>query len=193
MFDFSYDKNNVTFGGEGYKHLPSGLYICSIVNVVESKLPWDSSKNSYEFEFDIVDGEYMDFFQKAFDKVGFWTGTFHIEQDQAKLNAFIYRIDKSNRGYRYTQDERHLIGKEIVLSIQAKEVTKKNGSGTYWRYDIKQQYSIEEYNKDRAYEVSRGKIVLGNKPLNVFEDIVAKPEEKPKKSSFDLDDNDIAF
>ncbi len=105
--------------------LPVGAYIAKILEAKEVEYSWG---NVLLISFDIVEGEYKDFFKNDYaantneDKK--WRGTYRLnrpkddgtEQDGWTKNTFngaMYAIESSNNGYHWDWDEKTLKGKSI--------------------------------------------------------------------------------
>lgn len=66
MAKFSYNKSNRDNAATPFSTLPKGAYVCKIIRAVEVQ---NASGNGTHIEigFDIAEGEYKDFYRKAFD------------------------------------------------------------------------------------------------------------------------------
>lgn len=140
MKDYGYNKNDVY---TDYERLPKGAYVGKVISV-----KWEEGKNGnsdmLKFAFDITEGEYKDYFKKAFegdtreDKK--WKGVFTLfcpkndgsEKDgwtKRTFNTTIAAFEDSNNGFHFDgSNEQCLKGKAIGLVFRDKEFEKQDGS-----------------------------------------------------------------
>lgn len=156
-------------GGEGFSHLPSGIYVCVIKSVSAIVDNNAKVKEWLEYDYDIKDGEYAGYFEEqykrmqTFTDIPSWYATarkYYTDKALPYFKGFIKRIIDSNPKFSIRDDYSGLAGKEIVLSIQAVEKTSKAGKN-YWRYDVKNEYSKKELAQGKDYN---------GKPLAKYED-----------------------
>lgn len=116
----------------GYSPLPAGGYVATIVNAKVESYSWGSV---VVVAFDILEGDYKNFFKKAFDQDDRedkkWRGTYRLtvpdessqyfENNKRSFNNFIYALEDSNSGYHYDCDEKKLKGKKIGVLFRNKE------------------------------------------------------------------------
>lgn len=162
-------------GGEGFSHLPSGIYVC-VIKGVSAIVDNDAKvKEWLEYDYDIKDGEYAGYFEEQYKRMEaytenpYWYATarkYYTDKALPYFKGFIKRIFDSNPRFSLKDDYSGLADKEIVLSIQAVEKTSKAGNN-YWRYDVKNEYSKKELAQGNDYN---------GKPL-------AKYDDKPLESS----------
>lgn len=186
---FERNKDNAMYG-PATKHLPSGLYVVKILRCMDNENPLRNKPKRFEFEYDIVEGSFKNFFADEYDnfasrsKWPFWTGTF-LQNYEGKsagyMDALINRFELSNNSFRYRNDGgRCFEGFLIVVSIQAEEY-ERNGY-TNWRYNVKSTYSISEYENEKD---------LNGQPLKVYKDKPLKAEANNSEEleySFESDD-----
>lgn len=113
--------------------LPAGAYIAQILGakVIEN----DYGNQNLVLRFDVVEGEYKDFFQKDYDECAYedkkWRGIYRLpipknesESEAWKARAFgngIWAIEASNSGYHWDWDEKTLKGKLVGVLFRNKE------------------------------------------------------------------------
>ena len=133
---FKRNRDNATYGGGEIRHLPSGLYVAQIIRCVDNEKPKFNKSPRFEFEYDICQGEYTDFFKEEYDGFSsrssnaFWTGTFvqnYTGKSAGYMDALINRFEDSNPSFRYVDNGgRCFEGFKIIVSIQAQE-EERNG------------------------------------------------------------------
>lgn len=191
---FRHNRENATYGANsgGFRHLPSGLYVINIIRCTENEKT--NGKSRFEFDYDIVKGEYKDFFKEEYDKFSqrsrsaFWTGNFwqyYEGKSAGYMDALINRFEDSNPSFRYRDDGgRCFEGFKIVASIQAVETENESGFKNY-RYYVRNTYSAKETRAKEDYD--------GN-PLKVYEDSkYEKPDTTEQETSFDNAPNDFGI
>ena len=108
-----------------FKRLEPGAYICAIKAVEDV-----SDKEYLKIYFDIVKGDNKGYFQKLYDsdtrKDKKWpiAGTLirsYKESALSMFKGFITAIEKSNKNYKWTFDEKSLVKKYIGLIIADEE------------------------------------------------------------------------
>ncbi|MCH5298045.1 MAG: hypothetical protein J1E85_10320 [Ruminococcus sp.] len=123
----------------GNTPLPAGGYVAKIEKAKIEEYNWGSV---VVIAFDIVEGEYAEFFKKQFDsnpnEDKKWKGTYRLtvpdessqyfESNQKTFNNFIYAIEDSNSGYHYDCDETKFKGKLISVIYRNKEFIGSDGN-----------------------------------------------------------------
>lgn len=121
--------------------LPAGGYVAKISDCEEIRYDWGLV---LKISFDIVEGEYTDFFKKDYkdqdreDKK--WRGTFRLnvpkddgsEKDDWAKRAFgnsIWSIEASNPGYHWDWDETKFKGKTVGVLFRNKEWEMNGNTG----------------------------------------------------------------
>lgn len=121
--------------------LPAGGYVARIMEASEKFYDWGSV---ILIEFDIVEGQYKDFFEKDFvaqdreDKR--WRGTYRLriplddgtERDGWTKRSFgnaIWALEESNPGYDFDWDEKKFIGKLVGVLFRDREWEYNNKTG----------------------------------------------------------------
>ena len=194
---FTRNRDNAVYGGD-YRHLPSGLYVVQILRCTDNERPQHKKPPRFEFEYDIIQGEYKDFFKDEYENFAsrstsaFWTGTFiqnYTGKSAGYMDALINRFEDGNPSFRYRDDGgRCFEGFKIVASIQAQE-EERNGYKN-WRYRVMNTYSLKE---------AKAKIDEKGNPLRVYEDVelidVSKDATTKQRSSssINISDDDIQF
>ena len=117
--------------GEKFKTLPAGGSVCGILAVEDVPMNEATGKGDYwKIKFDIIEGEYKNWFEGVEARCGFWFGEY-IQSYKTKSTGFfktlITSLENSNDGYKWDWDERRVSGKKVGLTIGEKEFTNKNG------------------------------------------------------------------
>ena len=148
--------------------LPVGAYVCRIKKAVVQN-------NSYGDQlcllFDIIEGEYKDFFKKDFDsntqQDKKWKGVLRLflprddgsEKDEWTKSTFkgmVTSVEKSNPGYVWNWDENTLAGKVIGILFRNEE----------WEYDGKTGWTARPFRAMSVDTVRSGDYQLPkDKPL----------------------------
>lgn len=143
-----------------YKRLCSGGYICKITSVEDV-----ADKEYLKIEYDIFEGEYKGYYKDLFDSKNFWGGNFirsYKETAQSFFKGFITALEKSNKGYKFDNDETKLVGKLIGLIISEEEYQKNDGSiGIRFTCNPRSVDII----RTGAYEVPELKVLKDNKKV----------------------------
>lgn len=108
-----------------FKTLPAGGYICKIT-LVEDK----EDKEYLKLEFDIVEGEFKDYYKTLFENKNFWGGNFIRSYKETALSffkAFTTAVENSNQNYKFDEDETKLKGKLIGLVLSEEEYMANDG------------------------------------------------------------------
>ena len=118
------DLTNVKEAGD-FERLTPGGYIC-VIKAVE-----DFPEKEYlRIEFDIAAGELAGYYQRTYERAGFWGGEMRRSYKDAALpffKAFITSVEASNAGYHWDNDESKLVGKKLGLVISEEEYRNKAG------------------------------------------------------------------
>lgn len=128
-----------------YQRLVSGGYICKITSVEDV-----AGKEYLKIEYDIADGEFKDYFKHLFEAKTFWGGKFIKSYKETALpffKAFITAVENSNKGYKFVDDEKSLIGKLMGLVLGEEEYVGNDGS-TKTRLYVSQVRSVESIKKN---------------------------------------------
>ena len=120
------DLNDVQEATE-FQALPVGGYICGIVRVED--LP---DKEYLRIEYDIADGKYKNYYRDQIQRNPDWHwGGVLIRSYKEKalpfFKAFVTSVEKSNAGYKFSDDEKTLVRKFVGLVLAEEEYTKNNG------------------------------------------------------------------
>lgn len=94
----------------------------------------DNKYNRLQLQLDIVEGEKAGYYQKLYDKAGFWGMTLNLYMDPQsawKWNRFIDAIKASNKGFTWNDDgendEMTLVGKYIGVVTRKVEYMGNDG------------------------------------------------------------------
>lgn len=150
-----------------FKVLPAGAYACKIIEVVDSP-----DKEYLTIYFDIVEGEYKDYFTNLFQATnknyGFITRSYK-KNALPFFKTFIVAVEKSNPGYKWNWDEKTLTGKVCAVSFREEEY--ENDAG-----EVKVNTKTDEI---RSIEALRtGKIQV--KPLKKLDKPVTSSSSVPQ-------------
>lgn len=119
------DLSNVQAAGE-YDSLRPGGYVCAIV-----KVEHEPKKKCIKVYYDIMEGEYKNYWSKAEKGMGFWGGSFYRSYKDNALpffKAFTEAVEESNPGYRWDGNEEGLVCKYIGLTIGEEEYRNSSGA-----------------------------------------------------------------
>lgn len=112
-------------GNSEFKRLPAGGYVCRITKVT------DVPASEYlKIEYDVVEGEFKNWWADTEERAGFWGGNFvRSYKDSAAgfFKGFISAVEKSNPGFEWAWDENSLCGKLVGLVLNEEEYRKNNG------------------------------------------------------------------
>lgn len=157
-----------------YKRLVAGGYVCKITNVED--VP---EKEYLKVEYDIIEGEYKDYYKELFESKSFWAGKFiqsYKETAKSFFKGFLTALEESNNGFKFNDDETMLKGKLIGLTLGEEEY-KKNDGTTGVRIYVDQCRSIAKI-KANDYTVPKFKYLDGKEP-QVFGTVVDIGEGLP--------------
>ncbi len=119
------DLQNVEEAKE-FKGLPAGGYVCTITAVKD-----EAEKEYLKIEFDILEGEFKDYYRELYQSKAFWGGSFvksYKEKALPFFKGFITSVEKSNPNYKFDYDENTLRGKAIGLVLGEEEYTGNDGT-----------------------------------------------------------------
>lgn len=104
------------------KSLPAGPQICRIIEVID--VP---EKEYLDVYFDILEGEYANYFTTLFNATGKNYGRITRSYKSTAVTffkQFIKAIEKSNPGYKWNWDEKSLTNKTCVVVFRDEEYIK---------------------------------------------------------------------
>lgn len=154
--------------------LPMGGYICQILGAKEKTT--QSGKSMLEVSFDIIEGEYADFYRNDYkmqnreDK--YWKGViryFLPEEDgserdnwtKSRFKGFTNAVEESNPNYHWDWNEDGLKGKYIGMVTRNEE----------WEYNGKTGFTVKPYSfetvekiKNKTYYIPKDKYLNGEAP-----------------------------
>lgn len=161
---FDEAKKAASYGGE---KLPTGAYICKVLNV-EYQVGENGNSDLIKVAFDIVEGEYKDFFKTQYENNTAedknWKGNVRIyvpkddgsERDQWAKNRFAKwtnGFEASNKGYVWDWDEKKWKG--LLIGIVFGETgTKINGKDIVYT-EARFACSVDEVRNDKAPKAKR--------------------------------------
>lgn len=133
-----------------YQSIPAGVYKAKITQVI------DFPEREYlEIYYDIVDGEYKDYFAGVLKRTGKdYSRTFRSYKEKALgfFKAFITAIEKTNNGYYWNWDEKSLVGKYVVAVLGEEEYD--DGESPTIRKTVK----LQEFRSSEAYREGKIKV-----------------------------------
>ena len=160
--------------GGSREKLPAGGYVAKILNAEEVNYDWGSV---LLISFDIVDGEYKDFFktdyknQDSEDKK--WRGTYRLripkddgtEQDGWTKRSFgnaIWAIEASNPGYHWDWNEATLKNKSVGVLYRNREWEMNGNTG--WTTECCALTSVDDIRQNK-FKMPKDK-ALKERPVN---------------------------
>ena len=130
-------------GGEEYKRLVPGGYVCRITKVEDNP-----EKQYLYIEFDIAEGEFMGYGASCMERNGFTPLRMYrsyTDKAAGMLKGFIQDVEASNTSFKWGWDEKTLVGRVIGCVIGEEEYKKQNGEiGTRFNARTKPTASIRE-------------------------------------------------
>lgn len=106
--------------------LEPGGYVCGITSVEDFP-----DKEYLRFEFDVAEGEHINYYRQLNESKGFWGGSFiksYKEKAQSFFKQMLVCFEKSNAGFKFNDDEKTFKRKLIGLVLSEEEYEKKDGS-----------------------------------------------------------------
>lgn len=148
--------------------LPLGAYVAKVKKAVVQSTDWG---DQLCLVFDIMEGEYKDFFKNEFDsntqEGKKWKGVLKqwlpkedgSEKDEwtkRSLKGMVTAFEKSNLGFRWNWDEASLAGKTVGVLMRNEE----------WEYDGKTGWTVRPFRAISADKVRSGDFTLpADRPL----------------------------
>jgi hypothetical protein len=154
------DLSNVEEAKE-YVRLGAGGYICKITKVED--VP---NKEYLKIEYDVVQGDFKDYFKNLFEAKKFWGGNFIRSYKETALSffkSFTTAIEKSNSNFKFNNDETKLVGKLIGLVLGEEGYIANDGSSKSRLY-VKETRSVDAI-KNKEFEVPEYKPCPGGKQV----------------------------
>lgn len=140
--------------------LPAGAYVCEIKQAVEK--PNKTAGTHLEISFEVIEGEYKDFFGRDYrsqdreDK--FWHGIIRqncpdenspkYEAQSRFFRSFTDRVEESNPGYHWDWNEAGLKGKKIGVVFGEREKQSQKGT-IYTVTDAAEIISVDDARKGK--------------------------------------------
>lgn len=156
-----------------FEKVPPGGYICGITAVKD-----EPEKEYLIIEYDIAEGKFKGYYKQLYDSKGFWGGSFlksYKEKAQPFFKAFITALEKSNKDFKFNNDETKLKGKFIGL-VLAEEEYKANNGEIKKRLYVAQIHSTEKI-KNGEFTVPALKR-LNVKNTDIFDNFAQSDDEK---------------
>lgn len=166
---------------KSFDKLPAGGYICGITAVE------DVPASEYlKFEFDIAEGEYKNYYRGVYDRAGFWGGRFiksYKEKALGFFKAMLTAFEKSNKGFKFDNDEKLFKRKMIGLVIGYEEYIKNDGN-VGERIIVTEFVSVDDIRAGR-YKVPELKRLSdedqdrlpANNPASAFADVSSEEDD----------------
>lgn len=155
------DLTNVEEAKE-YVRLGAGGYICKITKVEDFP-----AKEYLRIEYDVVQGEFKDYFKDLFEAKKFWGGNFIRSYKATALSffkSFATAVENSNPKFKFDNDETKFVGKLIGLVLGEEGYIANDGSSKSRLY-VKETRSIESI-KNKEFEVPEYKPCAGAKQVS---------------------------
>lgn len=175
---------------KGYEELPTGAYLCKIMNAEEATYDWGSK---LYLSLDIIEGDQKDYYAKQYredtredKKWGCVLGLYEPKDDgsendewtKKKFNNFIGCVEDANSGFHFDWDEKALKGKKIAVVFHKEE----------WEYNGKTGWKVKPFRVISIGDFKDGKWgKYDDKPL------ANKPAQAAYSSFADVDDSDLPF
>ena len=108
-----------------FEKVEAGGYICGIYAVED--VP---DKEYLKISYDIVEGDKKGFYSKLKKEKGWELPSFIASYKESALSFFkgtITSVEKSNKGFKWADDEKALVGKKVGLVLFEKERINNNG------------------------------------------------------------------
>lgn len=130
------------------KRLPAGGYICKYTSVSDV-----ADKQYLYMEYDVVEGEYANYYKDMEASKGFWGGKCYRSYKEKALPMFkrmCSAVMKSNPGFLFdgktNTDEKTLIGKKVGIVFGEEEYIGNDGS-VKTRLYVAYETSVEDIKK----------------------------------------------
>lgn len=188
---------------EGYKAeksftneaLPAGGYVAKIMGTKIEEYSWG---DVFIISFDILEGEYKDFFANQYrantDENKKWKGNYRLnipsekskypESDKKRFNNAMWAVEESNKGYHWDWNENTLKDKKIGVMFRNKEFEKNDGT-TGWFSECCSVIDIESI-KNGKFKTPKDK-PLSNKTNNTVERNISNSDFE------EIPDEDLPF
>lgn len=162
----SVDLTNVQESGDGLR-LPAGGYICKYTNVEDRP-----DKEYLYMEYDIVEGEFKDYYKDLSARADFWGGRVYRSYKPAALPMFkrmCTAVSKSNGNFVFdggaiNNNEKTLIGKYVGLVFGEEEYIGNDGNKKTRLYVFAEK-SVQDI-RDGNYKVPKLKLLKEDTPAN---------------------------
>ncbi len=111
---------------EDFKRLVPGGYIAQIFGAEDV-----ADKEYLKISYDIVEGEFKDYFREQYKRWNNWNGVFYRSYKEKALSmfkSFIVGVEKSNKGFVWNWDESALKGLKVGLVLGEEEYIPTGGT-----------------------------------------------------------------
>ena len=151
-------------GNDEYKRLVPGGYVCRITKVEDNQ-----DKSYLYIEFDIAEGEFMNYGQSCLERNGFTPLRMYrsyTEKAAGMFKGFIQDVEASNSPhYHWDWKEHSLVGRVIGVVLGEEEYRKTNGEvGTRFNVRTKTSAAI----RDGKFKVPEKKTLPVEQPTTTF-------------------------
>lgn len=150
--------------GESVK-LPAGGYVCKYTKVEDN-----SDKNYLYMEYDIVEGEFKEYYKKLQERLDFWGGRCYRSYTEKALPMFkrmCSAVTKSNKGFIFDgnehADETTLVGKYIGMILGEEEYIGNDGA-LKTRLYVAREMSVDDIRSNNFTVPELKKLPDDNKP-----------------------------
>lgn len=174
-----------------FEKIEAGGYICGIYTVED--VP---DKEYLKISYDIVEGEHKGFYSKLKKDKGWELPSFIASYKESALSFFkgtITSVEKSNKGFKWADDEKALVGKKVGLVLFEKERINNNGKKVV-DMRVDKAHSIDAI-KSGDFEIPEREIVadvVETKSASPFGS-KAKVETKAEVNFFEETNDEVPF
>lgn len=108
-----------------FKKVEPGGYVIEIISVKH-----DEMSEWLNLEYDIVEGEFKDYYTERFKKWNYLRPTFYRSYKESCLRmfkGFVTAVEKSNANYIWYWDENTLVGKKVGIILQEEDYVPSMG------------------------------------------------------------------
>lgn len=159
-----------------FEKVEAGGYICGIYAVED--VP---EKEYLKISYDIIEGDKKGFYTKLKKEKGWELPSFIASYKETALPFFkgtITSVEKSNKGFKFDNDETKLVGKKIGLVLFEKERINNNGKKVV-DMRVDKAHSIDAI-KSGDFEVPEREVVADVVETKQSSPFGSKAKEEPK-------------
>lgn len=190
------DLSKVEEANTGAFKRPVGGFECAIRSVKDHP-----EEQFLEISFDVITGEFKNYFQQTEKQIGYNLGTFrqyYAEKSLPFFKGFVTSVLKSNPNFKWDyEDESKLVNKKLGIVIGEREYLNKTGAKKTGLY-VASVHSVEaikngDFNTPELKKLDESKTVF-TKNQDTFQDPFADSAEpeNTNDSPFDTSDNPFA-